>query len=190
LGEIRLADPPSRSELRRRVRHGLSTLEPGLRVLAEQVCGMTTSIDLVALDPRGNVLVVLIGSDGEQAELLTRALAHRAWLAPRLRDWVQLAPQLEISANASVRAVLLAPDFDCEMRLAVASLPAGTVELATWRYVENEHQRAVLIERVDPYGEAPDAPAEISAAPSAPAFRSGLSEADLDLSADELRELE
>jgi hypothetical protein len=161
-------------------------------MLAERVRGMTTLIDLVARDSQGNVLIVLIGEEGEAAALLTRALAHRAWLEPRLRDWAQLAPQLDLAPDATVRALLLAPGFDGETRLAAESLTARIVDLATWRYLENEQQRAVLLERVSAEGES--ASTRVTDAPSnarpAPLFRSGLSESDLGLSPEELHELE
>lgn len=160
-------------------------------MIAERVRGMTSAIDLLALDRRGDVLLVLIGSEEEGAGLLTRGLAHRAWLTPRLRDWAQLAPQLELSPEAAVRALLVAPDFDGETRLAASSLRSGVVELATWRYVESEQHRAVLLERVQEDRDAPlpDA-AQAHGERPAPQFRSGLSETDLGISAEELRELE
>lgn len=190
--ELITESPPSRPELRRRVQRNLAALDPSLRVLAEDVLGLATAIDLVSVDGEGRVVLVLIDHENEDLALLTRALAQRDWLAPRLRDWLKLAPDLGVRPDAPVRAVLLAESFQPETRAAARGLGDDVVQLATYRCVQGDPRPAVLLESLstrhtagrEPAGEPPRNRRQL------PAFRSGLHESDLHLSADELRELD
>ena len=162
--------------------------DPPLRVLAEGVLGADSPIDLVAVDPRGRIVLVLIAEGPDDAGLLTRGLAQRAWVEPRLRDWLQLGPELEISASAPVVAALLSPTFAPETRAAADVLGADVVELWSCRCVRNGSGVAVLLEPLTARGgRTPEAP---GASPSPAAFRSGLSEEDLGLAPEEIRDFE
>ena len=92
--------------------------------------GLASPIDLLAVGSKGEVVLLLLALEGENdAALLTRCLAQRAWAAPRLRDWAQLAPELELAPDAPIRVILLAPDFSSETLAAAASLRPGVVQL-------------------------------------------------------------
>ena len=89
--DLRYVAALPRPELRNALRRA-QAFDPPLRILAEDVLGADSSIDFVAVDPDGRVILVLIGEDGEDRELLTRAIAQRAWVRPRIRDeiWLKL----------------------------------------------------------------------------------------------------
>jgi hypothetical protein len=178
-------------ELRRRVRQNLVHLSPGLRVIAEDVPGLATRIDLVAVDDEGDVVLILIVSEAEDVEGFTRALAERAWLGPRLESWRKLAPDLALRPDARTCCLLLAPDFSPETRCATEGLPGGQLTLATWRYVASEVHRTVWLERVGRPQRRGESPSEERREDKRiPAFRSGLSESDLGLTAEERDQLE
>jgi hypothetical protein len=190
--DLSAAPPPPRPQLLRDLRARLGDAAPGLRVVAEGVLGESASIDFVAVEPDGRVALVLVGEAGEDLELVARGLAQRGWLEPRLRDWLQLAPDLGLRPEAGVRLVLLCPDFGPESRAAARALGDAAPLLASYRCVRNGGSVEPLVEPVEP---APAPPPESPARPLAPAagpvaFRSGLSDAELDLGPDERREFE
>ena len=83
--EIEKTQPGSAAELREQVREQLGQLNRGLRVVAEDVMAVASPIDLLALDSRGGAVALVIARNrDEEAALLTRSLAHRAWLATRV----------------------------------------------------------------------------------------------------------
>jgi hypothetical protein len=188
-----------RRELRRALRRP-DAFEPPLRILAEDVLGQDASIDFVAVDPDGSVVLVLIGEEGDDAALLTQALAQRSWVRARLRDWLQLSPGLALSASAPVRVALLCPYFSPATRAAAAGLGPDVVELSTCRCVrDGARGTAVLLERLAEPGDRVQRDERASAGGTPPAtprttevprFRTGLSEDDLGLTADEIREFE
>ena len=171
-----------RDELRRAVAQPHS-FDPPLRVLAENVLGADSAIDLVTVDTRGRIVLVLIG-DRDDSNLLTRGLAQRAWVQPRLRDWLQLGANLQVSASAPVVARLLAPGFSPETRAAAEAVGPDVVELWACRSVRNGAALGVLLEPLS---------SPVRVAPGQGAiedFRSGLSEDDLGLTAEEIRDFE
>jgi hypothetical protein len=179
-----------RTELRHALRRS-QVFDPPLRILAEDVLGADSSIDFIAVDPSGRIVLVLIGEDGQDRELLTRGLAQRAWVRPRVRDWLQLAPTLELASTAPVVACLLCSSFSPETRAAAADLGADVLDLSTLRCVRNGSQAAVLLERVS----LPDRPNTRQASVESGAehsmrFRSGLNAEDLQLTPEEIRDFE
>jgi len=190
---VRYVPALPRRELRAALRRA-DAFDPPLRMLAEDVLGQDAPIDFVAVDPRGCVVVALIGEEGDDAGLFTQALGQRAWVKARLRDWLQLSPGLEISASAPVRALVLCPYFSPTTRAAADALGPELVELVAYRCIrDGTRGTAVLVERVRARDarEIGRAPATAEASPEpAPRFRSGLSEDDLGLSPDEVREFE
>ena len=112
------------------LRGALLRLTPPLETIAEDVLGVVSRIDLVARDPDGAVSVVLVAQAGEDLPRLAEGLAQRAWLAPRLPDWNQLAPPLALAAERGVRVLLVAPRFDDRARAAAEALGPDQVRLA------------------------------------------------------------
>ncbi len=160
-----------------------------MRALADEILGLSSVIDLVAVDGEGCTVLVLIGQAGEDMALVTRALAQRAWLAPRLRDWLKLAPDLGIRPEGPVRAILLAPNFQPEARAAVESIGAEALQLVTYRRTAGDRGCVLWLED----SASQPTPATTQSRPAQrklPAFRSGLSEGDLSFSGDELREFD
>jgi hypothetical protein len=135
-----------RAELLEAIRHRGANLQPALRILAEELLGAGSTIDLVAVDAEGGLVLVLIGESGEDLELFTLGIAQRAWVTARVRDWLQLAPTLAIRPEAPVKLSLLAPFFRPETVAAAGTLGPGTVELSTYRWIQNGAAAGVLIE--------------------------------------------
>lgn len=193
--EISYIAPLPRAELRAALRRSHGALDPSLRILAEDLLGAGSNIDLVAADPAGRVALILIGDEGGDRELFTRAIAQRAWVTARLRDWIQLAPSLGLDIDAPVRLSLLCPSYAAETLAAAAALGRDFVELSVVRCVQNGSSTSVLVERTGEVGESGEggrrewigaADAALTrrsaAAPGQPArFRSGLTEEDLNL---------
>jgi hypothetical protein len=191
---MRLISPPSRKELLKQLRGRLGHAVPGLRLLAEGLLGADAPIDFVALEPAGRVVVILVGEDGQDLELVGRGLAQRAWVARRLGDWIQLAPNLGLRPESEVRALLICPSYSPETRAAVQVVGSEVMALVIYRCVENGLGFEVLLEHVGTEEPAtgsaaltPDrAPAPVVSSP----FRTGLTDADLGLTPAERREFE
>ena len=191
--EIQKTQPLSIDYLRRGVKAQLHQLDPGLRVIAENIMGLASPIDLVTVNDHGDVILMLLALEGESdAALLTRSLAQRAWIAARVGDWAKLAPELKISPDAPVRAILLAPSFATETRAASRSLRAGIVRLVRYTAVRAGPHSGLLLETVGSRGpsspEGQQGPVRRftvpETAPPLPAFRSNLRDSDLGLKSD------
>jgi hypothetical protein len=124
--------PPERRPQRDRLalRGALLRLTPPLETLAEDVLGVVSRIDLVTRDPDGAVTLVLVAQAGADLARLAEGIAQRAWLAPRLDDWNQIAPHLALQADAGVALLLVAPHFDDRTRAAAQALGPTGVRLA------------------------------------------------------------
>lgn len=179
-----VAAPPWEAR-RRALGEALGALVPGWRALAENLLGADERIDWVGLDAEGGAVIALLGDSGDDLGLVARGLAQRQWVEARLPDWAQLAPQAGIHVEAGVRVLLIAPEFRAVARAAARAAGPG-FGLARLRFVENGHEAAPLIEAI---GELPETASEQGGGGAA-GFRTGLSAEDLDLSAEELAELQ
>ena len=199
--ELSFAPAPPRDELLRQLRQRLPEALPGLRWVATDVLGEGARIDFVGVGDDGHVALVLVGDAGEDLALVARALAQRAWLEPRLRDWIQLAPDLGLRPEAGVRVLLLCPAFGSESRSAARALGESAPMLVSYRCVRNGAGVEPLLDAPDPAPALPGrAGASEMARPSRPetspagaapsGFRTGLTEADLQIRLEEGRELE
>jgi hypothetical protein len=187
LSELTFAPLPPRPELLRQLRGRLEDLAPGLRVVAESLLGAEARIDFVGIEASGRVVLAIVGSGEDDLALVARALAQRTWVESRLRDWLQLAPNLGLRPEAGVRVWLLAPRFRAESLAAARA--AGGISLAIFRWVRNGAGADALVEALGDPAEAE----KPSGSPSGrvPAqFRSGLSDVELGLSPEERREFE
>ncbi len=177
MSRLRPAPLPSPERLRGALRPALAELGRPLRVLAEGVDGISGEIDLVAVDPGGTLVAVLVARDpGEALGLVARGLAERSSLPRRAEDWLKVAPDLGLRAERGVDLLLLAPDFGAAARAAAAE--AGrSVQLARLRFAAIDGGAPEpLLESL----EAAPPPAEVPRErPRLSVFRSGLGEADL-----------
>jgi len=171
------------------LRPRLGEIVPSLRLIAEGVLGEDALIDFVGVETAGRMVLILIGDEGDDLALIGRALAQRAWLEPRIRDWIQLAPNLGLRPGAGVRAVLLCPSFRSETESAAAALGGGAVSLARYRCLRNRGNLEILFDPISRAGARRTLPLKPDAT-DLPPFRTGLSDDDLDLTADERSELE
>jgi hypothetical protein len=190
LPELRLISPPDRAELLTRIRERLGHAAPGSRLIAEGLRGAGSSIDFVAIEPTGSVVLVLVGDHDEDLELIGRGLAQRAWVRARLGDWAQLAPNLGLRADAQVRALLLCPGYGEESRMAIEAVGREVLSAGRYRCVQNGASFETLIEHVGIDDEPLDRPSPAPAARPTPPFRTGLTDEDLGLTSEERRELE
>jgi hypothetical protein len=187
LPELVLTSLPPRAALLRQLRPRLDELNPGLRIVAEGLLGAEARIDFVGVETSGRVVLVIVGTDEQDLALVGRALAQRAWVEARMRDWLQLAPGLGLRPESGVRVWLLAPRFRAESLAAARA--AGGIALASYRCVRNGGVDTDAL--VEPLSEEPDLERPAASAPRAPAqFRTGLDDAELGLTAAERREFE
>jgi hypothetical protein len=184
LADLTPAEPPRRSQLVEGLRTRLGEVVPTLRLIAEGVLGADSSIDFVGVEPTGRVVLVLIGEEGDDLELIGRAIAQRAWVEPRIRDWVQLAPNLGVRPGAGARAVLLCPSFRHATETAATALGDQTISLVRYRCLHNRGSLEILVEPVAREVARASAPPKPDSS-GAPPFRTGLSHEDLGLTAEE-----
>lgn len=187
LADVELTAVPARAQLIELLRPRLGEWVDGLVVIAEGLLGQDSKIDFVGIEPTGRVVLILVGEPGEDLQLVGRALAQRAWVEPRVRDWIQLAPNIAARPAAGVRVVLLCPDFCAQTRAAVASLGNDVVSLAGYRCLRNGADLHLLFDQIPTPNSAPFDPPETGALP---AFRTGLTNEDLGLSDEERSALE
>lgn len=187
---------PDRARLRRAVGDRLVDLDPTLRPLAEDVLGGSGRIDWLARDGSGRATVILIGAPGEDAALLTRALAERAWVGPRIGDWLKLAPELGLAPEATPVCWLLCPEFGPATRTAHRAVSDDGLRLARLgfrRAGEGEELEVWLqplaVAASEPGVAQPRPPQGEAGAPRPAPFRSGLREEDFALTEAERRTL-
>jgi hypothetical protein len=189
LADLTLAGPPRRPQLIEGLRARLGDVVPALRLIAEGVLGADANIDFVGVEPTGRVVLILVGEEDDDLELIARAVAQRAWVEPRIRDWIQLAPNLGMRPGAGVRAVLLCPSFCHETEAAAAALGDQAVSLVRYRCVLNGGNLEILIEPIARGAARASTPPRPDRS-GLPAFRTGLSHEDLGLTAEEYVEFE
>ncbi len=189
MAEVALTATPPRPQLIERLRPLLGGLVPSLHLVAEGVLGADATIDFVGVEPSGRVVLVLVGNDGDDLELVGRAPAQRAWVEPRIRDWIQLAPNLGMRLGAGVRAVLLCPSFRAETEAAAFSVGSEIVSLARYHCFRRGAELEILLEPLSRNTQQ-RATAPRPEPTALPSFRTGLTDEDLDLTADERAELE
>jgi len=183
LPELQLAPAPSPDAQRHALRAALDAVVPGWQPLAEGILGADERIDWVGTDARGRGVVALLAADGDDLALVARGLAQREWVAARLGDWAQLAPGAGLRPDAGVVLVLVAASFRPAALAAVRALGDGDVVCATLRFVRNGSALSALL---DPVRDSRPA----RPPPAAAVFRTGLSDADLDLTPEERAEFE
>jgi hypothetical protein len=194
--DLRLIAPPPRDELLAALRDRLGHAVPGSRLLAEGMLGADSTIDFVALEPTGRVVLILVGDRDEDLELVTRGLAQRAWVSARLGDWTQLAPNLGLEPDTDVRVLLACPAFGAEATAALHALGRAVMTAVTYRCVQNGVGVEVLVEHPfamddEPEEESGPSARRPAAEPqSPPSFRTGLRDSDLGLTPEEQREFE
>jgi len=124
------APPGSRSDAATaRLRAALARIDPQATVLAVDVLGLDARIDLVARDAEGGVWILLLAEPGRDLERWADALAQAAWLAPRLADWHQIAPERGLRPERGIRAAVVAAEFEARTLAAAESLGAAAPRL-------------------------------------------------------------
>jgi hypothetical protein len=169
---------PPRPEVRLALRDALPQAGRPLRILAEDVTGLERRLDLVAADGAGRAVLVLVaGSASESLELVAAGLAERAWLEPRLGDWRQLAPELDLRPGLGIELLLVAPEFPPAARAAAQAADPHGIALASARFAARgpSGRPEILLESL---GDAEPPVAETHGRLRS-VFRTGLRENDL-----------
>ncbi len=182
MSEVELRVAPARAHLIEQLRPRLGELVHGLHVIAEGLLGADSKIDFVGVEPTGRVVLILLGEPGEDLQLVGQALAQRAWVEPRVRDWIQMAPSIAARPGAGVRVLLLCPSFCTQTEAAVASLGDGVISLARYRCLRDGTDMHLLLEGEARTRPLQPSPPEMSALPP---FRTGLTDEDLGLTDEE-----
>ena len=159
-----------RARALRELRSRLPKLPDPLEIVAEQILGLESRIDFVARDRRGQVVLVFLADRGSDLGLLADSLAQRAWMEPRVADWVKLAPQLGLRPQLGVRVLLLASHLDPRTVAAAKSLEGPVIDLGICRPVPNGAGIEILIDVL----EAPRPALVPVAEPIVSRFRTGL----------------
>lgn len=183
MAELRITGTLPPDERRRALRDALAALIPGWRPLAQNVLGADARIDWVGRDAKGRCVIALVGRTGGDLALVAEGLAQRAWVAARVADWAQLAPDAGLRPGAEVGLVLLAPQFRPAAIAAARAASGPGIQLALLRFVENGSGIAPLIEAIDDETDGDFGSGGVG-------FRTGLSAADLDLTPEERAEFE
>lgn len=187
MADLQLVRAARRSELRAAVRARLTQLGRGLRVLAEDVLGAEDRIDIVACDVDGRVAVVLVAEPGRELERVVEAVAHRVWVGARLADWRQLAPELPVETAADVAAIVLLPEAGPRVRALATALGANAPAIWIYRCVRNGAGLDVLLE---PGGRDVEVPSPSRDPGLTSTFRSGITDAQLGLTPEEIAEFD
>jgi hypothetical protein len=124
----------------------LSDALPSVRVIAQEVLGADAPIDFVAVEPQGRAITVLVGLPGQDLELIGLALAQRSWLAQRLGDWLQIAPDLGARPEAGVTACVICPSFGGPALAAAQALGTDVIRLVRYHTVRDASGVGVLLE--------------------------------------------
>jgi hypothetical protein len=189
---VRDASESSDSSARRTaLRRALASQWAELRVVAEDVLGAESRIDLVAVGPAGEVLLLLVGEPGADLALVARGLAQRAWVEAHLPDWLKLAPDLGAKPDAGVAVLLLCEHFGTEALAAARALGPSRVAVAACHWATEGAEVRAWISPIELEIPAANG-AQPEPLPGAPRteFRTGLRDEDLGLSADEQISLE
>lgn len=114
------------------LRAALLELPVPLEVIARDLLGCGARISYVVRDHEGRVGLVQPAARGDDLQAWADLVAQLEWVAPRLADWQQLAPERHLDPGLPPRALLVANGFEERTRLAACGGPAR-VEL--WRLV-------------------------------------------------------
>lgn len=114
-----------------------------LRLIVRDIQGLGGPIDAVACDATGTPVLIGIATPDGAADPLGSLLAQRAWVAPRIRDWLQLNPQLPFRPDVRPRMLLLAGHWEAATLAAAAEIG---VELGQLRALETAEGTVVGLE--------------------------------------------
>ncbi len=183
----------SRTARLRVIRRELERLEPGLRVLAEDVLAHRSRIDFVASDAHKGAIAVVVAEPEAGSHVLATALAHRSWLLDHVSDWLKFAPELAIDASAPIRVWVIAADFEPELIAAAGALPDGWIEF--WRALDGArgaapHCSLLAVPIPHRNGTLRRPGLQSDGKLAASRFRSGLTARDLGLTDEEVAQFE
>ncbi len=133
------------------LRPALLALPTPLEVVARNLLGGAGRIAYVVRDPEGRVGLVQPAAPGRDLETWAALVGELSWLAPRIADWAQLAPERRLDPSLRPRALLVAERFEERTRLAAGG-GSGRIEL--WRLVRTPAGALLVAE--DPGRAAPE----------------------------------
>jgi len=141
--------PSSLSDLKTAVLDDTEDLCAGLRTVASglPVPGHDT-IDLLAADPRGRLVMILVRMNMDEAGV-DSALAQWSWVAANLGALRALAPVPGLDPLVDPRVILVASRVAAGARRLAGSMVRPEIELFEATLIAMEDRRGVLVERAD-----------------------------------------
>lgn len=135
-----------RHELASLVEEHLSALEPGLSLLERGFPAGETLVAFFALDARGRLVLVVLGS-GSDTAMLVQAVEAYAWCSGNGALLARLFPSAK--DQAPPRVLLLAPRFSDHVRQAARHFGPLSPTLVECRPVEVNGARGICFEAVE-----------------------------------------
>ena len=154
-----------REEMVSLVEANLAALEGGLSVLERRFPAGQVPVDLVAVDARARLVLLILGS-GSNPALLLQGLEAYGWWRENGALLQRLLPGATIDTAAAPRLFLLAPRFADNLRRTARYLGALSPVLVECHCLEVNGVRGICFEPVEGNVEAP--PAEPVAPEGAP----------------------
>ncbi|MBI3030230.1 MAG: hypothetical protein HYY64_12025 [Candidatus Rokubacteria bacterium] len=153
-----------REELAALVEANLSALEGGLSVLERRFPAGQVPVDLVAVDARERLVLVILGS-GSNPAMLLQSLEAYAWCRENGALLGRLLPGVRIDPAAPPRLFLLAPRFSDSLRRTARYLGPLSPVLVECRCLEVNGERGICFEPVEGDVEAAAPPEPVPPAP-------------------------
>ena len=145
-----------REEMVSLVETNLAALEGGLSVLERRFPAGQVPVDLVAVDARARLVLLILGS-GSNPALLLQGLEAYGWCRENGALLQRLLPGATIDTAAAPRLFLLAPRFADSLRRTARYLGALAPVLVECHCLEVNGVRGICFEPVEGNVEAPPA---------------------------------
>ena len=153
-----------REELAALVEANLPALEGGLSVLERRFPACQVPVDMVAVDARERLVLVILGS-GSNPAMLLQGLEAYAWCRENGALLGRLLPGARIDPAAPPRLFLLAPRFSDSLRRIARYLGEVAPVLVECRCLEVNGERGVCFEPVEGNVEAAAPPEPVPPEP-------------------------
>ena len=145
-----------REELAALVEANLPALEGGLSILERRFPAGQVPVDLVAVDARERLVLLILGS-GSNPAMLLQGLEAYGWCRENGALLGRLLPGAGIDAATPPRLFLLAPRFSDSLRRTARYLGPVSPVLVECRCLEVNGERGICFEPVEGNVEAPPA---------------------------------
>ncbi len=156
-----------REDLAALVEANLPALEEGVSLLGRRFPAGQVAVDLVGVDARERLVLVVLGSGSDPAILL-QALEAYGWCCEHGSLLRRLFPDARMDPSVPPRLFLLAPRFSDSLRRTARYLGLLSPVLVECRVLEVNGERGICFEPVEGTVEAAPPPEPVEAAPGPP----------------------